>query len=341
MQIAKILILSGFILISISAKSQSEQIADTAKINLTIPEINEKINVNTNPKININTYPVRLFSISEINSGTDFNYKNQYLSKLFNLSKFDYSLEAYMAKTSPNLLTVQTPMSYDFNYGGYLGLSSNSFLSTFQNRKTYMLIGTIESTGGAYTVAANCLLFTPGVSVDKYRESGKSQYDANISAQLNYLLSDDITLTLFGMHSFNKDKYLLSRGMYGGRPQTYYGGKVNFDITDRFYVQTGVYGTNYSISGTRNNDFGFNGDIGYWITDRVKIAGIGQYSMKNNLGEMSQGIGMGMYPQTYYGGYLEFKLTETFGIRAGATQQFDMRKRKWVTVPYFEFVSYK
>ncbi|MDR1983695.1 MAG: hypothetical protein LBQ28_02580 [Prevotellaceae bacterium] len=334
MKAAKTILVSGFLFIAISAKSQSEQVVDTVKTNFNQSETKEKINVNTNTETIKNIYPVRLFPAPETNSA----YNNPYSSKSFELPRYDYTLESYIAKTTPNPLAAQTPLSYDFNHGGYLGLTRNSFLATYQSRKTYMLIGTIENVGGSYTYFTDRLQFSTGISADKYREDDKSKYDININAEINYLLSDKVMLNVFGMHSLDDNKNLISRGMYGGRPQTYYGSNINFAVTDKFYIKTGFYGANYSINGAHNNDFGFNGDIGYWITDRVKIAGMGQYSLRNSYGTMSQG--MGMYPQTYYGGYLEFKVNENFGVRAGALQQFDIRKGKWTTVPYFEFVKY-
>lgn len=324
----------GFLLTAIFAKSQSEQIIDTIKTNLIQLEKNDEINTKTNSEIIKNAYPSKLFPASEVNSNSNYND----ISKPFELPQYDYLLESYIARTTPNPLAVRTPLSYDFNHGGYMGLSSNSFLTTFQSRKTYMLIGTIENVGGAYTYFTNRLRFTTAVSVDKYRENDKSKYDANISAEIDYMLSDKVMLNVFGMHSLSRNKNLFSHGMYGGRPQTYYGSNINFAITNNFYIKTGFYGTNYSINGVNNNDFGFNGDIGLWLTDRVKIAGIGQYSLRNSYGSMSQG--MGTYPQTYYGGYLEFKVNENFGVRGGALRQFDIRKGKWVTTPYFEFVKY-
>jgi hypothetical protein len=329
----KTILILVFLLIAILAKSQSEQIVDTIKTNLNQFEPNEKINTTTNSEI-INSYPILLFPNSNNNLNND--YRN--FIKPIELPQYDYTLESYIARTTPNPLETTTPLSYDFNHGGYLRLSHNSLFTTFQSRKTYMLIGTIENVGGSYTYIANHLRFTTGVSVDKYRENDKSKYDVNINAEVDYLLSNNVMLTLFGMHSLNRDKNLFSRGMYGGRPQTYYGSNINFAVTDNFYIKAGFYGTNYTISGINNNDFGFNGDIGFWITDRVKVAGTGQYSLRNNYGKLSQG--MGMYPQTYYGGYLEFKVNENFGVRGGALNKFDIRKGKWITVPYFEFVKY-
>ncbi|MDR2064311.1 MAG: hypothetical protein LBP85_01170 [Prevotellaceae bacterium] len=334
----KTILTHGFLLIAVLAKSQSEQVADTVKTYTGKFEQNEKTNSAANPEIIKNAYPLRLFPSSGINLNNGFNSNYTGYSKSFELPEYAYQLESYIARTSPNPLAAHTPLSYDFNHGGYLGLSNNSFLTAFQSRRTYMLIGTVENIGSAYTYATSRLQFTASVSVDKYRENVRSKYDANISAELDYLLSDKIMLKVFGMHSINRNKNQFSRGMYGMRPQTYYGSNINFAVTDNFYIKTGFYGTNYSIGGINNNDFGFNGDMGLWITDRVKIAAMGQYSLRNSYGGMSQG--MGMYPQTYYGGYLEFKVTENFGVRGGALRQFDIRKGKWVTVPYFEFVSY-
>jgi hypothetical protein len=279
-----------------------------------------------------------LFPVKDVDFYGTAIIENRNTAKIFELPDFDYGLESYLAKTTPNPLAVRTPLSYDFAHAGFMPLSSNSFITTFQNRKTYMLIGTKEAVGGAYNYINGRLSLSAGVSVDKYRQAGNSKFDANINAEANYLLSERVALTVFGIHSFSKTKDFYSLGMYNGRPQTYYGGNINFGLTDNLYIQTGVYGANYSIGGSRKNDYGFNGEIGYWITDRVKVAGMGQYSVRNSYGSMSQG--MGMYPQSYYGGYIELKVTESFVVRVGALQQFDIKKGKWITVPYFEFVKY-
>ena len=334
MRTRKTIILFLCFLIAFSAKSQSETVIDTIKINLTKPDKNEKPNTNLETMRNVE--PARFLPMYE----TRQNFENQpYSTKTFELPKFDYTLEAYMARTTPNPLAARSPFAYDFSHGGILPLSSSSFISAFQGRKTYMLIGTLEQVGGSYTYFTDRLRATAGVSVDKYRENVQTKYDANINAEINYLLSDNVMFTLFGAHSLSADKNVFSRGMYGGRPQTYYGGNVQFTIFDRLDIKTGVYGANYSISGRRNNDFGFNADVGFWLTDRLKIAGMGQYSLNNSYGAMSQG--MGMYPQSYYGGYLEFKVNDNWGVRGGGQRQFDIRKGKWVTIPYFEIVSYK
>jgi hypothetical protein len=334
MKMQKTIILLMFLMISIAAKSQSEQVNDTTKIDVTLPKTNE---LNTTQPTENNLYPYRLFPASNVDFYGKTIIGNN--TKVFELPDFDYRLESYLARTTPNPLAVRTPLSYDFTHTGFMPLSRNSFLTAFQNRRTYMLIGTIESVGGNYNYQAGRFSLSTGVSVDKYRHQGDSKFDANLNAEINYLLSDRVTLNAFGMHSFSKSKDFYSRGMYGGRPQTYYGGNINFELTDNLYIQTGVYGANYSIGGNSKNDYGFRGEIGYWITDRVKIAGMGQYSVRNSYGSATQGMG-GMYPQSYYGGYIEFKVTESFGVRGGATQQFDARKGKWVTVPYFEFVKY-
>jgi hypothetical protein len=333
MKSQKIIILFLFLLIAFYAKSQSETVIDTVKTNLIKPE------KDTKPSINLdypqNMYPLRLFPLTEKMQ----QFKSPYSQKYFELPKFDYALESYMAKSTPNLLAARSPFAYDFSHGGIMPLSSNSFISAFQSRKTYMLIGTLENVGGSYTFFTDRLRVTTGISADKYRENEQIKYDANINAEIQYLLSTNAKLTLFGTYSLSPAKDVFSRGMYSGRPQTYYGGNVQFSLFDMLDLKTGVYGANYSINGRRNNDFGFNADIGLWVTDRLKIAGMGQYSLYNNNGAMSQG--MGMYPQTYYGGYLEFKVNDIWGVRGGALRQFDIRKGKWITVPYFEIVSYK
>ena len=332
MKTPKIIALFLFLLIVFSAKSQSETtVIDTIKTNLIQPEADEK----TLPHIETPKDVIRFLPVN----ATMQNFENFYSAKPFELPKLDYVLESYITRTTPNPLATRNPFAYDFSYGGILPLSSNSFFTASQSRKTYMLIGTLENIGGSYTFFTDRMQVTTGISVDKYRENTKTKYDANINTEINYLLSENAMLTLFGMHSLSPTKDVYSRGMYGGRPQTYYGGNIQFSLFEMLDIKTGIYGANYSLHGHNNNDYGFNTDIGLWLTDRLKIGGMGQYSLRNSYGEMSQG--MGMYPQTYYGGYLEFKVNDNWGVRGGAQRQFDIRKGKWITIPYFEIVSYK
>jgi hypothetical protein len=317
--------------ISFAANAQTESGKDSVNIHFSKPE---QIIQNSNVAEPENAYPSKLFVPEIKNSIPKISNYN------FTMPRYDYGLEAHITRTTPNPLAVKTPMSADFYHSGVMPLSANSFLTASQNRQTYMLIGTKENLGGAYNFATERLFFSTGISVDKYIGIGnKSTFDANINMQLQYLISDRITLSAFASHYFDKNKDFISAGMFASRPQTYYGGNLNFAVTERFYIQGGAYGANDSVFGNRQNDYGFNADVGLWLTDRVKVAGMGQYSVRNGRGQMSQG--MGMYPQTYYGGYIEFKVTEDFGVRGGAKREFDVRKQKWVTTPYFEFVSYK
>lgn len=332
MKTPKSIILPLLLLVVLSAQSQSEVVVDTFKANL--PPTDTKPAINTDFGFRNNLYPAT-FSIE---NPAKYNFENA-SSNVFNIPKYDYLLESHIIHTTPNPLAVRNPFAADFIYGNILSLSPNSFISGFQTRQTYMLIGTLERVGGNYTYFTDKLRVSAGISVDKYREAAQSKYDAGINAQISYSLHDNATLTLFGMHSFNPDKDMFSRGMYRGRPQTYYGGNIQFRMLDMLDVKTGFYGANYQTGMKHGNDFGINIDAGLWVSDKLKIAALGQYSLHNNRGEMSGG--MGMYPQSHYGGYIEFKVNENWGVRGGALRQFDIRKGKWITVPYFEIISYK
>lgn len=331
----KIFFIFSVMFFCVAAAAQNEiPTADTTQPKILLPGTNIYKNLYVD-EVDI-AYPNKLISDYTPNFLKQTNIKYQ----AFELPKYDYRLEQFMTLTRPNPLAVRNPYSYDYRHTGFMRVTSNSYLNTYQSRNNYLLIGLHETVGAQYTYnISDRFKVSAGAGIEKYRTDAQSRFDVNLNAQAVYLLSDRVSVTGFVQHSFDKNKSVRSQGMFSSHPQIYYGGFVTYGITDRLYVRGGAYGTNYAIQNLRHNDYGFNGEIGYWLTDRVKIAGFGQYSARNNKGALSQGY-MGMYPQSYYGGYLEFKVTDSWGVRAGAKQEFDWRKNKWVTVPYFEVVGY-
>ena len=106
------------------------------------------------------------------------------------------------------------------------------------------------------------------------------------------------------------------------------------------YVSGGPYASKYSTYSADFNDFGASGSMKFIVTDRVRFNAYGQYSInadRNRIG----GPLMGMYPHTYYGGTMEFKISDKFGIEAGMIRELNPFTCKWENKPIIAPVFYK
>lgn len=115
--------------------------------------------------------------------------------------------------------------------------------------------------------------------------------------------------------------------------------RFNYQPVDWLAVSAGPYGSKYALYGANYNDVGVGGSMKFIISDRVRINGYGQYSVRGKHNGV-EGPMMGMYPQTYYGGTIELKITEKFGIEGGVIRELNPFNGKWVNRPYFAPVFY-
>ena len=79
-------------------------------------------------------------------------------------------------------------------------------------------------------------------------------------------------------------------------------------------------------------DAGFNGSLVFRVNDRIRIRGVGQYSI-NGQGNATHGYLTPIAPQSYYGAIMELKVTDWLEIHGGAERVLDPVKGKWTTVP--------
>ena len=110
-------------------------------------------------------------------------------------------------------------------------------------------------------------------------------------------------------------------------------------LNDFITVTGGAYAAKYNVYGVRFNDFGGKGKLSFRINDRMKINMFGTYSVYNGYG-MTPASQLFMN-QNSYGGTLEFKISDSFGIEAGAEREFNPMTRKWETHPIIMPVFYK
>lgn len=114
---------------------------------------------------------------------------------------------------------------------------------------------------------------------------------------------------------------------------------LNYQPTDWLVVSAGPYGSKYNLGGRALNDVGATGAVKFILHDRIRLNGYGQYSV-NRKENGVQGPMMGMYPQTFYGGTIEVKISSKFGIEGGVIRELNPFNGKWVNRPYFAPVFY-
>lgn len=115
--------------------------------------------------------------------------------------------------------------------------------------------------------------------------------------------------------------------------------QFGYQPTGWLVMSGGPYVSKYNVNGMAYNDFGANGSLKFILTDRVRINTFGQYSVYGKSNRI--GVPMsGMYPQSYYGGGLELKITDSFGVEGGVIRELNPMTGKWTNRPYVTPVFY-
>lgn len=115
--------------------------------------------------------------------------------------------------------------------------------------------------------------------------------------------------------------------------------QLNYKLTDWMYISGGPYASKYDTYSAQMNDFGINGSMKFIVSDRVRFNAYGQRSFnagKNGIG----GSLMDVFPTTYYGGTMEFKISDKFGIEAGMIRELNPFTGKWENKPIISPVFY-
>lgn len=135
------------------------------------------------------------------------------------------------------------------------------------------------------------------------------------------------------------DSYLNTYSTYNTYPTmgTYVeaGAAYTHRLGDRWEVTGGMYATKYTMPSFVHGsqlDAGFNGSLVFRINDRMRIRGVGQYSI-NGQRNATHGYLSPMAPQSYYGAIMELKVTDWLELHGGVERVYDPMKMKWTTVP--------
>jgi hypothetical protein len=120
-------------------------------------------------------------------------------------------------------------------------------------------------------------------------------------------------------------------------------GSYNYLLGDNMTLSVGSYLTKYNIHHNLYNGAGINSNFRVSLTEHVFINAFGQYSLtdkqQNGFNPYST-----MYPATNFGGSIELKVTNKWGINAGMVREwvFDPWKGsgRWENRPFITPVFY-
>ena len=132
---------------------------------------------------------------------------------------------------------------------------------------------------------------------------------------------------------------LTSTNYYGLGGVYMIGASMNRKLGNFGILTGGIYASKYNYYNTFSNSAGINGNFKIRLSDRISINTFGQYSLSGAKNEIPPFIST-LYPSTFYGGSLEFKVTNKWGIVTGAATEFDVFSRKWVTRPFIMPIFY-
>lgn len=112
----------------------------------------------------------------------------------------------------------------------------------------------------------------------------------------------------------------------------------SYSPAERITFYGNLYASDNMYHLTRFKDFGISGRVRVRLADRLFVNGYGNYSIYNNGG--GQQFPMGISTPTSYGGTIEVKITDKFGLEGGVMREYDPFRRKWNTTPYLMPVFY-
>jgi hypothetical protein len=148
----------------------------------------------------------------------------------------------------------------------------------------------------------------------------------------------------YNQYSINRRSWIntsMSSTNYYGLGGVYtVGANINRKLGEFGVLTGGVYASKYNNYNNFSNSTGVNGNFKIILTDRISINAFGQYSTGGNTTGIAPYLST-LYPTSFYGGSLEFKVTDKWGIITGASNEFDVFSRKWVTRPFIMPIFYK
>lgn len=234
------------------------------------------------------------------------------------------------------------PYASDFSHAGLESLRANSWLSGTSEHKTTLTFGSIQQTAFQYNrLVGNRLLLSGGLLGQKYEihEQRYGNLEANLAA--DWLINDRLSATASGSYAVIRNDARRGSMMTSGIPSEISGGRtadlmplqqaklgLTYQMTDWLTLSGGTYIHTNSLFGQNFTDYGLNSDMNVQLNDRLNVRMFGTYSLKGAQNLMGQPP---LYPENSYGGAIEYRISDNFGLGAGAERSLNPITGKWQT----------
>lgn len=118
--------------------------------------------------------------------------------------------------------------------------------------------------------------------------------------------------------------------------------QFGYEPTDWMSVSAGSYVSKYALFSFGNrqyDDYGLTWALRFKAGDRIRFNGYGQYGGTTKDNKMGAPMSS-MFNPTYYGGTVEFKVNDNWGIEAGMLRELNPFTGKWTNTPIIAPVFY-
>lgn len=243
------------------------------------------------------------------------------------------------------------PFANDYSYGGMPVLDANSWLSGGTEHTTLPTFGTIQQTALQYNRIFNNRVILSGGLAGKKLEMHEQQYgDLKANLGIDWLISNRLTMNVSGNYSLIREDGGMGSMMGAFIPSEISGGRtsaimplgqaqwgLDYKMTNWLSVYGGTYMSRMDLYSQKINDYGLNSRVNLQVNDRLIFKLHGAYSLKGRQNLMNQNP---LYPENSYGGAVEYRISDKFGLGAGVDRYLNPFTGKWVTQPYVYPIFY-
>ncbi len=284
-------------------------------------------------------------------ASSNYNLTNPFSSASYQNPTFKVSSSDYFPKQlSEAPSTSHIPHINDYSYSGIKPLSAVSWLSGSTEHTTLPTFGTIQQTSLQYNRMFGSQFVVSGGFAGQKLEMHEQQYgDLKANLGMKWLVNRKMNVELSGNYSILRSDGGMGSRMGAFIPSEISNGRtsglmpignaqlgVNYQMTNWLTISGGTYFNRNNLFQRNFSDYGVNSRVNLQVNDRIKIKLHGSYSLKGNQLVNNNPF----YPENNYGGAVEFKISDKFGVGAGVDRTLNPFTGKWETHPYFYPIFY-
>ena len=137
--------------------------------------------------------------------------------------------------------TFMAPFISDGNLYNQYYINSHNWINTTRIQSNYVGLGGMTLFGANYNwKLGEFMIVSSGLYASKYNIYNNFRSDAGVNGNIKFVLSDRISMNLFGQYSakgINNAVIPLVSALY---PQSYYGGSFEFKVNDKWGLMVGA-----------------------------------------------------------------------------------------------------